>query len=725
MLALGFLHPLLLWGLPLCAVPIVIHLLNRRRHQTRPWAAMTFLLAAMQRNKKRLQMEQWLVLLLRTLAVLLLVFLVSRPLLDRGLGGGRAHHVALLDDSASMQQRSGSGTLYAKAQERVRAFAVQLAATRAGDAFSLVRASRPQQPDLWNQRVGPELPQRVSALLQELPAGDGAPDLGAALAANGQRAAGVDDASRTEHHVFGDARAHDWTADDDKPKPSLLAALLATKAEGERVFVHGAAGPPQDVAVVDARLVDRFAVAGVPAAFAADVQNLGLDPVGAGSLAVEVDGQSLVALAIPPLAPGERVAVPFVRTFAQGGAHRVEAQLEAVDTYPLDDRRALALDVRDKSSVLLVDGQPDEDNGETYFLQAALDAPEAGVEPQVVADGALDDVDFAAFDAIWLCNVQSPSPALAERLEAFVAAGGGLVVWCGAQVDAVAWNERLWRDGKGPLPLPIGDVAGDPDRPEKAAFTAPEHPVADGVAEVLDLLFGNVVLVKRWLQLVDDGKSGAAVIARIRDAEGSPLLAMRGFGQGGEVALCALSADKAWSNMPSTDLFVVLCHQLHRATARRSDSSGQNLLPDGSWRAALDPAAVRLDATVRALRGDDERTFTALNAPSSHLATLVVPMADLRRLGAYEVELARHDGAPDKRLFARNAPLGESRLVGFAPEAFARVYPPELRERVVFVRDDAAGDRAAAAGEPWSLLAALLLACMMLETLFAWRFGRR
>jgi hypothetical protein len=39
MLALGFLHPLLLWGLPLCAVPIVIHLLNRRRHQTRPWAA--------------------------------------------------------------------------------------------------------------------------------------------------------------------------------------------------------------------------------------------------------------------------------------------------------------------------------------------------------------------------------------------------------------------------------------------------------------------------------------------------------------------------------------------------------------------------------------------------------------------------------------------------------------------------------------------------------------
>ena len=725
MLALGFLHPLLLWGLPLCAVPIVIHLLNRRRHQTRPWAAMTFLLAAMQRNKKRLQMEQWLVLLLRTLAVLLLVLLVSRPLLDGGLGGGRTHHVALLDDSASMQQRSGSATLHAKAKDRLRAFAERLATNAAGDAFSLVRTSRPQQPDAWNLRVGPDLGQRVAALLQELPAGDGAPDLGAALAADVQRAAGVDGIARTEHHVFGDARARDWTTDDDKPAPALLAALVATKAAGERVFVHGAAGPPQDVAIVDVRLADRFAVAGAPAALAADVQNLGLDPAPAGSLAVEVDGQSRVVLAVPPLAPGERIAVPFVHTFAAGGPHRVDAQLEAADTYPLDDRRTLALDVRDKSRVLLVDGQPDEDDGETFFLQAALDAPESGVEPQVVTDGGLDDVDLAAFDAVWLCNVQAPAPALAERLAAFVAAGGGLVVWCGAQVDAAAWNERLWRGGAGPLPLPIGDIAGDPDRPEKAAFTAPEHPVADGVGEVLDLLFGSVVLAKRWLQLVDDGTSGATIVARIRDAEGPPLLAVRSIGQGGQAALCALSADKAWSNLPSTDLFVVLCHQLHRATARRSDLAGQNLLPDGSWRTALDAASLRLDATVRALRGDDERTFTAPEAQPPAPAQLVVPMAELRQLGAYEVELARHDGAPDKRLFARNPPLAESRLVGFAATDFARVYPAELRDRVTFVRDDDRAEAAAAGGEPWPLLAALLLACMLLETLLAWRFGRR
>ena len=47
MLSLAFLNPLLLWAVPLCAVPIVIHLLNRRRFQRVPWAAMDFLLKAM------------------------------------------------------------------------------------------------------------------------------------------------------------------------------------------------------------------------------------------------------------------------------------------------------------------------------------------------------------------------------------------------------------------------------------------------------------------------------------------------------------------------------------------------------------------------------------------------------------------------------------------------------------------------------------------------------
>ncbi|MBM3335798.1 BatA domain-containing protein, partial [Candidatus Sumerlaeota bacterium] len=40
---LTFVHPIMLWGLLAGAIPIIIHLLNRRRYRPMPWAAMRFL----------------------------------------------------------------------------------------------------------------------------------------------------------------------------------------------------------------------------------------------------------------------------------------------------------------------------------------------------------------------------------------------------------------------------------------------------------------------------------------------------------------------------------------------------------------------------------------------------------------------------------------------------------------------------------------------------------
>ena len=49
------------------AVPIIIHLLNRKRYQVVAWAAMRFLLKAQKKNVRRLKLEQWLLLAVRVL----------------------------------------------------------------------------------------------------------------------------------------------------------------------------------------------------------------------------------------------------------------------------------------------------------------------------------------------------------------------------------------------------------------------------------------------------------------------------------------------------------------------------------------------------------------------------------------------------------------------------------------------------------------------------------
>lgn len=107
-----FLNPLLLWGLLAAAVPIAIHLLNRRRHKTIQWAAMQFLLKATRESRGKKKLRHILILACRALAIAALIFAAARPVISGliGWGGGSIDTVVLLlDRSASMETKPGDG----------------------------------------------------------------------------------------------------------------------------------------------------------------------------------------------------------------------------------------------------------------------------------------------------------------------------------------------------------------------------------------------------------------------------------------------------------------------------------------------------------------------------------------------------------------------------------------------------------------------------------------
>jgi hypothetical protein len=111
---MSFLQPLMLIALPLIALPILIHLINQWRYQTKQWGAMIFLLAANRMNRGFARIRQWLILAARTLAVAGLIFAIARPLASGLLGmsgGGQTDTtIVLLDRSPSMQQQGVGGT---------------------------------------------------------------------------------------------------------------------------------------------------------------------------------------------------------------------------------------------------------------------------------------------------------------------------------------------------------------------------------------------------------------------------------------------------------------------------------------------------------------------------------------------------------------------------------------------------------------------------------------
>src|SRR5437773_9827024 len=67
-------------GFALASIPVIIHILNRRRYRTVQWAAMEFLLRAMKKNRRRLRFEHWLLLAIRCCVLGLLGLALARPM---------------------------------------------------------------------------------------------------------------------------------------------------------------------------------------------------------------------------------------------------------------------------------------------------------------------------------------------------------------------------------------------------------------------------------------------------------------------------------------------------------------------------------------------------------------------------------------------------------------------------------------------------------------------
>src|SRR5690606_25771676 len=103
---------------------IIIHLLNKRRFKIVDWAAMDFLLDADKRNRRRVRLENLLLLLLRCAAVALLGLMLAKPFLGdelaaRLLQAAQYEHIVVLDDSLSTQVLTGNQTAFDEAKQRL------------------------------------------------------------------------------------------------------------------------------------------------------------------------------------------------------------------------------------------------------------------------------------------------------------------------------------------------------------------------------------------------------------------------------------------------------------------------------------------------------------------------------------------------------------------------------------------------------------------------------
>jgi hypothetical protein len=714
---------MLAWGLA-AALPILIHLWSRRRYREERWAAMEFLLAAMRKNARRIQLEQWLLLAVRTAILLLFALALADPqlsLLAGWTGGGRAgqtHVVLVIDGSYSMDYRRENKSRFDAARDLARQFVTD---GRQGDGYTLVVMGRPPQVVIPQPAFDPD---DVSAEIGGLALRHSGASLAATLAEVETilRHSSTSEPRLVDRRVlfFTDLQQQTWAEVNTTDCRERLARLekLATLA----VVDLGEPGAA-NLAVTRLTTSQPLVTTRAEVTLSAEIQSFARQDWPRQAVEILVDGQRIADERIDLPARGQ-VTVNAPYRFTTPGEHTVEVRL-ADDALPLDNRRWLSVPVREAVRILLVGGRPRETRHLALALNPRPDLP-GPIEVREVPESALAESDLAEVDCVIVSNVGRVSREEAAVLRGHLARGGGLIVFLGDSVQAENYNELLAAENPAErvLPARLDNVVG---LDAASATTASPLQFRINPLEYRHVIVApfrgheesGLLTMPIWRYVRLSPLLGAEV-ALAFDGD-NPLLVEQTIGRGRSILFATAAAPDSvdtsttpptpWSAISSWPSFPPLVHEMLRAAVAGRDQDRNRLVGEdlGGTVAGADRSA-----PVNLTRPDGSTEQLPLAT-----AGLEAAWSDPRALasGVYTAQLA--SGTVEQ--FAVNLDTRESDLARFDPELlpsqFSRQWQSSASSPLTTI-PPAVG----ASYFRWLLTAVLVL--LMVDPALAWYLGR-
>lgn len=716
-----FLAPALIWGALLGAIPLIIHLLNRRRFRRVEWAPMRHLKLTIRRNRRRIQIEQWLLLLLRIALPVILFLFLARPVvrptgLERWLGGvGRSSQVILVDDSLSMGYAEGGPPAFHRARGVAAAL---LTAARPQDRWTLVPASAPRAPVFLE--VEGTRPEELAGEALGLPATETHANWPAVLQ-------GVDDVLESctyptrQLTIITDLRKAGWD-----PGVSSIARLWSDRGIRVRVVDVGA-DESSNVALEALVPLDRTVLAGTESRWEAVVRNDSPRVLSGARAVLRVDDRP-TEIALPEIPPRETARVPITVRFPGAGPHELSLELPE-DELPGDNRRWAAVPVADSLLIRLVDGEPSSEpfGSEVDFLAAPLSIGIGDAEAwrvEVVQEEDFLSPRLEPADVLVLANVAAPSPEQADQLARLVREGMGLMVFTGSRLDVGLYNELLRRSGAPVLPMPLrglveSDIRGlyvEPVRP------SPIEPLLELRPTALERVSARQVMAVDESGGADDS---VRVLARWNDPGRSPAIVERVVGDG-RVLLWTTTADRGGSDWPVEPSFVLAVREAVRGTAR--PTSLANIVTAGEQPRRVVQSSYQLsDVRLTPPGGDEPRPLPAVPLSGTEAGSagpaVAIDLPDTRRAGLYRLSWDEGPLGTQLDLFAANPDPRESALerIGHV-DVKAMLSPMEVE--ITAVRGEDLDAFAPTGSEAWRGLAWGLLGLLIVEPVLATWVGR-
>ncbi len=571
---MSFLNPAMLFGMTALAIPIIVHLLNRRRFKKIQWAAMRFLQVSLERNQRRMKVEDWILLLLRMAIVALIALAASRPATDWLKSKGLSSKVTasvIIDSSASMLKKDASE------QENRFSIARKIAdevlnSLPKGSATSMVLGANSSGEGIKEPTHDMARAQKV---LEESKAthrgSDLFPAIQSAITTMQDRPS-----SQKELVIITDGEASAW-----RQYEAITRSLDQSKKDTNAIIVLVGKDPDENLAIT--RLDQKTPIASVdqPVRLAVEVTNFGNAEANDVEVQMSINdepiGDPAVIEAIPP---GESRTITTFVELSNPGYQRISSKINVNDALETDNSREIVIRGINKARALLVDGQPGRDitESETFFLQNAL----VPVPPELtdsfflgadrISIGDLANAQLDDYRAIFLANVSDFPDEFLPDLINFVESGGGLVIFPGENINVSFYNKTLHEKAQ-LLPATFGEIIPEQGQENTLTIQASgyNHPLVDLWNDPGAGTLSNVKTLKAYKLSLGDTLSKNKATVALRYNDGSAAVVESDYGLG-KVYQFSSTADTDWNDLPVKPAFLPIVHRVFGSILSKQDS---------------------------------------------------------------------------------------------------------------------------------------------------------
>ncbi len=682
-------------GMAALAIPILIHLLLKRKRLKLRFSTLQFFAQMDEKAGRRRKLLNWLLLAMRILLVSLIVLAFARPYMSNARHAGNERPakrvVFVLDRSASMRVTEGGTTRWEKAKDVLRKAVSEMALD---DRAALVDCASPPKT------LSPLDPApKLIAILDRLEPGFGSGEVGDGILEAVKLLTARDFPGESEIFVISDLQ---------KQSCQKLESISVPQNIGLKIVGVGATNTP-NAAVSD------LAVGKGESPLQATVANYSSEEISDAMLEFVVNGKSAFSSSVS-VGAHTTTNVSCALPALPYGWHQISARLASRDSYALDDERDQVFQTPPPLKVLCIEPHPAKHafSEDSFFVLSALqpdrDASNAigspfkiDKAPPSALVGKLHDSAAAPYRVVLLPAMRQLPDGAGRALFDYVKAGGGLLLFAGDGVNTSEYNSELGEL----LPASVGRVEGDTMTYENYWRLRDFDSNSTVFAAFRQAHSGDLTIPEFWRRFALTPAGSAQVLSRFSDS--TPMIVSKGVGAG-RVLLVDTSANTGWSDWPKHITFVPwlhgACHYLAGDELSLGPRFEDSFIAGAPVEMDLGTNFANQGIRVRPPEGAEE-VVKASAAGKLELQPQVP--------GFYEL---LDSGGQTIRLMAVNAPQRESDLAGFAS--------PDLQAQITRSQAVAGNKLLASVLDPveggqglWRLALMTGILFLLLETVFS------